>query len=88
MPDELGLDFAEPEYPKSTQDELMFNQFMLDNNLMSYSQMLKNYNDDLTLDEAKSMINDNITENKQFKEKMDGERQSIISRLRQTTERA
>ena len=87
LPDELGLDFKEPEYPKSTQDEIMFNQFMLDNNLMSYSQMLKNYNDDLTLDEAKGMIDDNITENKQFKEKMDGERQSIISRLRQTTER-
>ena len=87
IPNELGLDFKEPEYPKSTQDELMFNQFMLDNNLMSYSQMLKNYNDDLTLDEAKGLIDNNITENKQFKEKMDGERQSIISRLRQTTER-
>ena len=87
IPDELGLDFAEPEYPKSAQDEIMFNQFMLDNNLMSYSQMLKNYNDDLTIDEAKNMINDNITENKQFKENMDGERQPIISRLRQTAER-
>ena len=84
LPNELGLDFTEPEYPKSTQDEIMFNQFMLDNNLTSGSKLLKSYNKDLTIEQAKSLINENKIENKVE----DGKEQSIIQRLRQRTETA
>ena len=84
LPNELGLDFTEPEYPKSTQDEIMFNQFMLDNNLTSGSKLLKSYNKDLTIEQAKSLINENKIENKVE----DGQEQSIIQRLRQRTETA
>ena len=80
LPNELGLDFTEPEYPKSTQDEIMFNQFMLDNNLTSHSKLLKSYNKDLTIEEAKSLIKENKVEN--------GQEQSVIQRLRQRTENA
>ena len=40
---------------------------MLDNNLTSYSRLLKNYNDDLTDDQAKAVIEENITENTSIK---------------------
>ena len=83
MPDELGLDFNEPEYPKSTQDEVLFNQFMLDNNLTSYSSLLKNYNNDLTDVQAKAIIEENITENTAIKRRTNEQGQSVIQRLRQ-----
>lgn len=78
LPTDLGLDFTEPEYPKSTQDEIMFNQFMLDNNLTSHSKLLKSYNKDLTIEQAKALIKENKVEN--------GQEQSVIQRLRQRAE--
>ena len=88
LPEDLGLDFAEPEYPKSTQDEVLFNQFMLDNNLTSYTKLLQNYNNDLTDQEAKNIIDENITENSDIRRRTNEQGQSIIQRLRQTAERA
>ena len=57
---------------------------MLDNNLTSGSKLLKSYNKDLTIEQAKSLINENKIENKVE----DGQEQSIIQRLRQRTETA
>tara|TARA_R110002020_G_scaffold46980_2_gene134029 strand:- start:353 stop:1687 length:1335 start_codon:yes stop_codon:yes gene_type:complete len=88
LPSELGLDFNEPEYPKSTQDEVMFNQFMLDNNLTSYSKLLKNYNNDLTDEQAKAIMEENISENTVIKRRLNEQGQSVIQRLRQRTETA
>ena len=61
----------------------MFNQFMLDNNLTSYSRLLKNYNNDLTDVQAKAIIEENITENTAIKRRTNEQGQSIIQRLRQ-----
>ena len=88
LPDDLGLDFAEPEYPKSAQDEIMFNQFMLDNNLISHTKLLQNYNNDLTDEQAKQIIDDNVVANNEMKRKMNEQGQSIIQRLRNRTETA
>tara|TARA_R110002096_G_scaffold8558_1_gene35281 strand:- start:3169 stop:4467 length:1299 start_codon:yes stop_codon:yes gene_type:complete len=82
LPNDLGLDFEEPKYPKSTQDEIMFNQFMLDNNMTSHSKLLMDYNNDLTVEQAKALIEENKSENGNEQE------QSIIQRLRQRTENA
>ena len=86
LPNELGLDFNEPEYPKSVQDEVLFNQFMLDNNLMSYSGLLKSYNNDLTDKQAKAIIEENITENTSIKRRANEQGQSVIQRIRQRAE--
>jgi len=84
LPDSMGIDFNEPEYPRSTQDEIMFNQFMLDNNLTSYSKLLHNYNKDLKVDDASNVIQENIMENNQIRKQLNAEQsQSILSRLRQ-----
>ena len=83
LPDDFGLDFSEPEYPKSTQDEVLFNQFMLDNNLTSHSKLLQNYNNDLTDEEAKQIIDENITQNTDIKRRTNEQGQSVIQRLRQ-----
>ena len=88
LPEDLGLDFAEPEYPKSAQDEIMFNQFMLDNNLISHTKLLQNYNNDLTDEQAKQIIDSNVVANNEMKRKMNEQGQSIIQRLRNRTERA
>ena len=88
LPNELGLDFNEPEYPKSTQDEVLFNQFMLDNNLTSYSKLLKNYNNDLTDEQAKAIMEENISENTVIKGRLNEQGQSVIQRLRQRAETA
>ena len=86
LPPELGLDFNEPEYPKSVQDEVLFNQFMLDNNLMSYSGLLKSYNNDLTDEQAKAIIEENISENTVIKRRVNEQGQSVIQRIRQRAE--
>ena len=86
LPNELGLDFNEPEYPKSVQDEVLFNQFMLDNNLTSYSGLLKSYNNDLTDEQAKAIIEENISENTGIKRRLNEQGQSVIQRIRQRAE--
>ena len=80
----MGIDFNEPEYPRSTQDEIMFNQFMLDNNLTSFSKLLHNYNKDLKVDDAAKVIQENIVENNQIRKQLNADQsQSLLSRLRQ-----
>ena len=58
---------------------------MLDNNLISYSELLRSYNKDLTPEQAKNLINSYIQENQEFKGQLNeqGQGQSIIQRLRQ-----
>jgi len=89
LPDSMGIDFNEPEYPRSTQDEIMFNQFMLDNNLTSFSKLLHNYNKDLKVDDASTGIQENIVENHQLRKQLNADQsQSILSRLRQRNQEA
>ena len=68
LPDSMGVDFNEPEYPRSTQDEIMFNQFMLDNNLTSFSKLLNHYNKDLKVEDASKVIQENIKENAEIRQ--------------------
>ena len=49
----------------------------------NFSCIYKNYNDDLTNDQAKTIIEENITENTAIKRRMNEQGQSIIQRLRQ-----
>ncbi len=77
LPEELNLDFNEPEYPKSVRDQIDLDNHRLANNLVTQGKLLVEYNKDLTIEEADAIIE----ENKQKNEKL-----SIFDRVRQETQ--
>jgi len=77
LPEKFGIDFNEPEYPKTVQDQMMWDEHRLRLNLTTEADLLVEYNDDLTLEEAEKKI----AENKQKNQKL-----SIFDKLRQETE--
>ena len=74
LPEELNIDFNEPEYPKSVRDQIDLDNHRLANNLVTQGKLLAEYNKDLTIEEADAIIE----ENKQKNEKL-----SIFDRVRQ-----
>ena len=77
LPEELNLDFNEPEYPKSVRDQIDLDNHRLANNLVTQGKLLVEYNKDLTIEEADAIIE----ENKQKNEKL-----SLFDRVRQETQ--
>ena len=59
MPDELKLDFTEPEYPKTIQDQILLDEHMLKHHMIDEVGLLMKYNKDLSESEAKSIIEAN-----------------------------
>ena len=82
LPNELGVDFNEPKAIMTTPEEIAMNSWMLDNNLTTKAKLLKQYNDDLTLEQAQAEIKENESING-TKEKQSG---SIFSRVRNTAQ--
>ena len=78
LPEELNVDFNEPEYPKTVRDQIDLDNHRLANNLVTQGKLLAEYNKDLTVEEADAIIQ----ENKQKNEKL-----SIFDRVRQETQR-
>ena len=78
LPNELKLDFIEPEYPKSVQDQILSDNHALQNNLLTQPQLLQKYNKDLSIEEAANIVKANKQENEQ---------QSIFERIRQQNQR-
>jgi len=64
LPESLKLDFNEPEYPKTMQDQLLWDNHRLQNNLTTQAKLMVEYNDDLSLDEADKIIAENKEKNK------------------------
>jgi len=79
LPESLKIDFNEPEYPKSMQDQIMWDNHRLQNNLTTQAKLMLEYNDDLTLQEAEDIIAENRQQNEQ---------QSIFERIRQQNQRS
>ena len=75
LPNNIGIDFNEPEDVMSKQEEIAYNSFLLDNNLTTPAKILQKMNKDLTLEQATEIIKEN--------EGVNGteENQSIFSRL-------
>ena len=78
LPEELNVDFNEPEYPKTVRDQIDLDNHRLANNLVTQGKLLVEYNKDLTIEEADAIIE----ENKQKNEKL-----SLFDRVRQETQR-
>ncbi len=63
QPSEFKVDFAEVEYPMTTQDKIMLNEYKLKHNLTTQAQLLAEENKDLSVDDAKRIIDENKSVN-------------------------
>ena len=79
LPEEFGVDFEEIEYPKTVQDQILKDQFDIQNNLTTRAKIMVRDNKDLTVSQAQEIINENRGVNEQ-----EGT-QSIFERFRQET---
>ena len=79
LPADLGLDFKEPEYPKTVQDQILWNKHRLEMNLIDEVGLLIEYNNDLTQEQAELTI----ASNKQRNQKL-----SIFEKAREAAQRS
>ena len=65
LPDKLKLDFNEPEYPKTVQDQIMLDEHRLRHHMLDEVDLLMEYNKDLSRAEAEKIVEKNkeATEN-------------------------
>tara|TARA_R110002096_G_scaffold89751_5_gene203992 strand:- start:1814 stop:3133 length:1320 start_codon:yes stop_codon:yes gene_type:complete len=77
LPEEFGVDFEEVEYPKTVQDQILKDEFDINNNLMTRAKIMARDNKDITIIQAQSIIDENRSTNEQ-----EGE-QSIFTQFRQ-----
>tara|TARA_Y100001963_G_scaffold34739_2_gene48398 strand:- start:2010 stop:3341 length:1332 start_codon:yes stop_codon:yes gene_type:complete len=77
LPERLKIDFNEPDYPMTVQDQILLDNHRLQLNLVSPAELMVEYNQDLTLQEAEKKIGENKQKNK---------KQSIFSQARQQIE--
>ena len=78
LPKDLGLDFTEPEYPKTVQDQIIWDKHRLELNLIDETGLLLEYNNDLTQEQAELII----ASNKQRNQKL-----SIFEKAREAAQR-
>jgi len=65
LSEEFGVDFEEVEYPKTVQDQILKDQFDIQNNLTTRAKIMVRDNKDLTVKQAQKIINENKTVNQQ-----------------------
>lgn len=58
-PKQFKVDFSEVEYPMTTQDKIMLNEYRLKHNLVTEAQILAEENKDLSIDDANAIIEQN-----------------------------
>ena len=59
LPDKLKLDFNEPEYPKTVQDQILLDEHRLKYNMINEIDLLMEYNKDLSRSEAEKIVEKN-----------------------------
>ena len=62
-PKRFKVDFSEVEYPMTTQDKIMLNEYKLKHNLVTEAQILADENKDISIEEAEKIIEDNKEKN-------------------------
>ncbi len=63
LPTNFAVNFIEPEYPQSVQDQIAWNDYRLSNNLTTRAKLLNEINTDLSLEEAQAIVNENAAIN-------------------------
>ena len=66
LPDKLKLDFNEPDYPMTVQDQIALDKHKLELNLISEAELMLEYNKDLTLEEAEKKVDENRNKKKKL----------------------
>jgi len=79
LPEEFGVDFEEVEYPKTVQDQILKDNFDLENNLTTQAKIMVRENKDLSLEQAQKIIDKNGEANEQRNQ------QSVFTQFRQET---
>jgi len=62
MPNKLKLDFNEPDYPMTVQDQIALDNHRLSLGLISKAELMVEYNKDLTIEEASAKLQENQEE--------------------------
>ena len=77
LTEEFGVDFEEVEYPKTVQDQILKDEFDIQNNLTTRAKIMVRENKDLTEKQAQKLIDENRRVNEQENS------QSIFTQFRQ-----
>ena len=59
LPEKLKLDFNEPEYPKTVQDQILLDEHRLRHHMLDEVDLLMEYNNDLSRKEAEKIVEKN-----------------------------
>ena len=59
LPEALKLDFNEPEYPMTIQDQIALDNHRLNLGLVNKAELMVEYNKDLSIEEAKAKLEEN-----------------------------
>ena len=59
LPEKFGIDFNEVDYPKTVQDQIAWNDWMLQNNMATQAELFIKYNKDYDLKQAQKKIEEN-----------------------------
>ena len=59
LPDKLKLDFNEPEYPKTVQDQILLDEHRIKHHMIDETDLLMEYNQDLSRKDAESIVEKN-----------------------------
>ena len=75
LPDTFKLDFNEPEYPKTVQDQILLDEHRLKHHMLNEVDLLMEYNKDLSQKEAEKIIEKNkeAMEDSHYEEMKEGE---------------
>ena len=59
LPERLKLDFNEPEYPKTVQDQILLDEHRIKHHMIDEVDLLMEYNNDLSRKEAEKIVEKN-----------------------------
>lgn len=82
LPEALQINFVEPEYPMSVDDQIKIESHQLKNNLTTEWKLLQRHNKDLSDQEAKDIVEENKETNKANNPNESTRPQSIFDRVR------
>lgn len=83
IPGDLAIDFNEPEYPMTVADQIQIDEFHLSHNLTTEAGLMVKYNNDLSIEEAKAVIEKNKESNGQGKQEQ--AKRPLFNQLRNQT---
>ena len=82
LPEALQINFVEPEYPMSVDDQIKIESHQLKNNLTTEWKLLQRHNKDLSDQEAKDIVEENKETNRANNPNESTRPQSIFDRVR------